>query len=166
MNQEYRLNVAVPSAYCLHNPDLACPLQHGHQHGVDDAQSGHEQGNRRHQAHAAEDQQVLKPLALEPAEKVTVAMDLTIKGVVRLPTEEDYKAGWGRMGDADVILPQQTAEELFLRAQDRAAGSFPRATVMMDREENVKEAARAIAGMGLGAPGGSRANRLHWWKAC
>lgn len=93
---------------------------------------------------------LLSPPA-EPADKVTFALDLTIKGVVRLPTEEDFKAGWGRMSDADVILPQKTAEGLFLRAQARPGGSFPHATVMMDREENVKEAARAIQGMGLGA---------------
>jgi putative ABC transport system permease protein len=101
-----------------------------------------------------QERDLLRPLVsppVRPADKETVALDLTIKGVVRLATEEDFKAGRGRMSDADVILPQKTAEELFLRAQDRPGGSFPRATITMEREEDVKEAARTIQGMGLEA---------------
>jgi len=104
-----------------------------------------------------QERDLLRPLlspqaAPEQADEVTVALDLTIKGVMRLPTEEDWKASWGRMNaDADVILPQKTAEELFLRGPGRAERSFPFATVMIDREENVKEAARAIQEMGLEA---------------
>jgi putative ABC transport system permease protein len=97
---------------------------------------------------------LLRPLlnpqtAPAPADGATAPLEVTIKGVVRLPTEEDWKAGWGRMSDADVTLPQKTAEELFLRAAGWAEASFPRATVTMDREEQVKEAVRAIREMGL-----------------
>jgi putative ABC transport system permease protein len=93
---------------------------------------------------------LLSPAAPEPAGEETVALGLTVKGVVRLPTEEDWKAGGEWMNpDADVILPQQTAEGLFLRWQDRAGASFPRATVTMDREANVQGATRAIQEMGL-----------------
>jgi putative ABC transport system permease protein len=90
------------------------------------------------------------PAASRPADEVTAAVDLPIKGVVRLPTEEDREEGWRRMSDADVFLPQKTAEELVLRESGRAEGNFPSATVTIDREENVKEAARAIQEMGLG----------------
>jgi putative ABC transport system permease protein len=104
----------------------------------------------------SQERDLLRPLlsppdAPGPADEVTAALDLTIKGVVRLPTQEDWKTGWGRTIDADAILPQKTAEELFLRAQGQAEGNFSQATVTIEREKDVKEAARAIRDMGLEA---------------
>jgi putative ABC transport system permease protein len=104
-----------------------------------------------------QERDLLRPLLSPPAEPgpaegATAALDLTITGVVRLSTEEDRMTGWGRMNvDADVILPQKTAEELFVRAQGRAGRGFLFATVTVDREENVKETARVIHEKGLEA---------------
>jgi putative ABC transport system permease protein len=106
---------------------------------------------------APQERDLLRPLLSpqsepEPPAEVTAALDLTIKGVVRLPTDEERQTDWWRMSpDTDVILPQKTAEDLFVSGQGRAGGSFPHALVTVDREENVKEAAGAIQGTGLEA---------------
>jgi putative ABC transport system permease protein len=90
------------------------------------------------------------PAAPDPAAEAGAALELTIKGVVRLPTAEELQAGRGRaVAGADVILSQKTAEELFLRGPGRAG--FYHASVTVGREEDVKGAVRAIREMGLEA---------------
>src|SRR5205823_7928546 len=90
------------------------------------------------------------PAAPDPAAEAGAAVELTIKGVVRLPTEADFQEGRGRaVAVADVLLPQKTAEELFLRGPGRAG--FYHASAAVGREDDVKGAVRASRVMGLEA---------------
>ncbi len=51
--------------------------------------------------------------------------------------------------EADVILPQQTGEGLFVRVARTAEYSFNRATIIVDSEENVRAVATQVFATGL-----------------
>jgi putative ABC transport system permease protein len=80
------------------------------------------------------------------------AEEVTIAGVLRLPTKEELTESWDRWNiDADIWLPQKTAEEMFFRQRLLAEGGVDRATVLVDREDNVRAVTRRIVDMGLRA---------------
>jgi putative ABC transport system permease protein len=78
-----------------------------------------------------------------------MAAEFVIKGVLRLPTPEDFQRG-EHPGDpyADLVLPQQTGQELYGR---RGGSNYGHVTVTVDREENVKDVAAKILAMGVQA---------------
>jgi putative ABC transport system permease protein len=90
------------------------------------------------------------PPRLKPGSEAVVAETFTIKGVLRTPTREEQSSGASYAeATADVILPQATAEELYLRVPQHREVGFLRATVTVDEEANVKEVARQITDLGL-----------------
>ena len=87
-----------------------------------------------------------------PPAEVTITEEFAIRGVIREFDEKDPSAplGLGRISrDADVFIPVGTAEALFAQAPPYAENGFDSATVLVDREENVKEVVRAIKALGL-----------------
>ncbi|MCE9530076.1 MAG: ABC transporter permease [Planctomycetes bacterium] len=78
--------------------------------------------------------------------------DLTIVGVIRAPMKND-PADDGFLDtplrDADLILPQKTAEALFLQLPKREENGFSRARVIVDHEDHLEPVVHAIKKMGL-----------------
>jgi putative ABC transport system permease protein len=89
------------------------------------------------------------PAPTTPGGEVVAAGEFTIKGVLRLPTPEEAQSAWDSGGDGDVVLPLKAGEDLVLRNPFRAERGFDRATLTVDREENVKEVAGAVRALGL-----------------
>src|SRR5262249_48633864 len=89
-----------------------------------------------------------------PGEQLVFAEEFTITGVVREWTEEEDKAGAGSgvfdwvARDTEVFLPLETAQELFGRGPRLLRAGFTRATVTVDREENVKGVTQRITALG------------------
>jgi putative ABC transport system permease protein len=79
------------------------------------------------------------------------AQEYTIRGVLQ-PAPEDRPGLWEPLNvDADVVLPVGTAEDVYFRVfTDREAGANA-ATVVVDRDENVRDVARRIEAMKLNA---------------
>jgi putative ABC transport system permease protein len=91
--------------------------------------------------------------ARPPVQSTVVAEEIPIVGVLRLPSdEESQNRPWEDVG-AQVVLPVQTAEELFFRVPVAGDRGLDSAAVYADREENVKEVLRATRAMGLSAYG-------------
>jgi putative ABC transport system permease protein len=75
--------------------------------------------------------------------------EFTIIGVVRLPTAEENKERWDPLrAYGDVIVPVQTATDLFFRVPGEKERSVDHATVFVDREENVKDVLKRIRELG------------------
>ncbi len=54
-------------------------------------------------------------------------------------------------GDADVLLPRQTAAELFFRQKERAALGVNEASILVDHEDNVRPVLEQVMAMKLNA---------------
>jgi putative ABC transport system permease protein len=86
----------------------------------------------------------------EPPAPTVLVEEFTIRGVVRMDTGDERMGFWDQQSaDADVILPARTAEEVFFRIPFHREDGFQRVTVTVDAEENVKEVAARIDGLGL-----------------
>ncbi len=94
----------------------------------------------------AQDRKVLgKALSgrLQAAEVYTE--EIVIAGVMRLPTQQEQAESWEWWkNEADVCLPQKTAEEIFFRQRHMAEAGVNHATVLVDREENVRAVVERI----------------------
>jgi putative ABC transport system permease protein len=102
----------------------------------------------------AQDRKALRQaLAGPPRQTLHVEVEeFTIAAVLRLPTDEERRQPWDRMvSDADVILPLQTAEEMFYRSFPQPEAGADHVTVLVDRDENVRAVAQHITDMGLSA---------------
>jgi putative ABC transport system permease protein len=89
------------------------------------------------------------PPRVQPGSEPIVSESFIIKGILRTAT---VKETWGATyaeARADVILPQLTAEELFLRVPQHRTQGFQRVTVTVDDEANVKEVTRQLGELGL-----------------
>jgi putative ABC transport system permease protein len=64
--------------------------------------------------------------------------ELTITGILRVSADEDQRTSW-QLTHADVVLPMGTAEDLFFRAPAQGERGVDRVTLLVDREENVKQ---------------------------
>jgi putative ABC transport system permease protein len=86
----------------------------------------------------------------EPPRQSTVAAEYVIKGVIRLPNVFDREAR-DNVGDpdADVILPQETGEQLYARDGRDADYTYGHATIVVDSEENVRDVAAQVFATGL-----------------
>jgi len=98
---------------------------------------------------------LLRKAVDEPAAGVETeyTADFPIVGVVRLPNDDDPKPVWDPfvIDSADVILPCQTATDLYFRGPGHAKGSLNQVVVFVDHEDHVKELFEHIKGMGLRA---------------
>jgi putative ABC transport system permease protein len=88
--------------------------------------------------------------AAPPRAAKDYATELTIAGVLRMPTATDRQVSWEVM-QADILLPLRTAEDLFFQAQIHAESGVDRATLVIDREENVKEVLAQVRNLELNA---------------
>jgi putative ABC transport system permease protein len=82
-----------------------------------------------------------------------ISAELTIAGVLRGPEKDDPQSGSlveRYRPEADVIVPAETAGNLFLQNPYHAENGIPAATVLVDDEEHVKEIADRVEAMGLG----------------
>ena len=72
--------------------------------------------------------------------------EVTVAGVFRMPSdkeEKDHRLSWQSM-HSDIVLPLRTAEDLFFRAPAQVERGLNHATLVVDREENVKEVAEQV----------------------
>jgi putative ABC transport system permease protein len=85
-----------------------------------------------------------------PSPPVHLAREYTIVGVLRLSQRGDPPPHgvWGSAG-GDVLLPNQTAEQLFARLPYTKEHGFDRVTVVVDGEEHVKEVTEVVSALGL-----------------
>jgi putative ABC transport system permease protein len=79
-----------------------------------------------------------------------IVAEFPIVGVVRLPTEEELKGpGDALRAAADVVLPVQTANDLYYRVPEQDERGFTQCIVIVDSEQNAKAVVDEIAAMGL-----------------
>jgi putative ABC transport system permease protein len=79
-----------------------------------------------------------------------VSETLTVRGVLRAPTpEETMRRGEWLYREADVFLPERTAERLFQRLPRSRASGYDTVIVLADQTENVKAVHQQIQAMGL-----------------
>ena len=82
-----------------------------------------------------------------------ISAELTIVGVFRGPEKDDPQGGSiveRYRPEADVLVPVDTAQELFLQNPSHAQSGIGAATVLVDDEEHVKEIADRVEALGLG----------------
>jgi putative ABC transport system permease protein len=85
--------------------------------------------------------------------EVILAEEFTVAGVLRCPEPQEQMVRpwhWPGALDDDLVLPLRTAERLYLRVPGSREQGFDRATVTVDREENVQEVTERVAALGLG----------------
>jgi putative ABC transport system permease protein len=81
-----------------------------------------------------------------------VSEAFTIVGVVRLATAEEQKLPWDPLRtSADLILPFQTASDLFFRLSGNSERGVDQAVVVVDDERNTKEVYQRISDLGMRA---------------
>ncbi len=89
-----------------------------------------------------------RPSGPAPPEQ-RVERALTIRGVLRAAESDNLRRGaWG-YANADVILPERTAEEVFLSLPPARARGFDYVVVEVERVEHVKEVLAALQELGL-----------------
>lgn len=78
-------------------------------------------------------------------------VELPIVGVIREPSEAERKERrwWEALGDGDVVLAYTTAAEFYFQDPDQRERGVQRATMFVDRVENVKQVFQQVADMGL-----------------
>ncbi|HMF19934.1 MAG TPA: FtsX-like permease family protein, partial [Gemmataceae bacterium] len=79
--------------------------------------------------------------------------EVTVAGVFRMPSDKEQqgrRSSWESM-HSDIILPLRMAEDLFFRAPGQGERSLNHATLVVDREENVKEVVKQVREMELDA---------------
>jgi putative ABC transport system permease protein len=76
--------------------------------------------------------------------------EFPIVGVVRLPTDEELNGPRDPLRvNSDILLPFQTASDLYFRSRRQVVVGLDQAVVFVDREENVKGVFEKIKGLGL-----------------
>jgi putative ABC transport system permease protein len=91
-----------------------------------------------------------QPTELSEEEKYVA--EYTIVGVIREPNEAEEKERrwWESLGGSgDVVLPYQTAAELYFRVPAQRDSGVQRATIFVDRVENVKGVFQKVGELGL-----------------
>jgi putative ABC transport system permease protein len=84
------------------------------------------------------------------AEPEVFTEEFTVVGVIRSPTEEELKGPWDPLSlDSDVLLPYQTAMEVYFRGPGPEERGVYQAVLLVDSEEYVKDVARRVAELGV-----------------
>jgi putative ABC transport system permease protein len=87
-----------------------------------------------------------------PEPRVDYAEEFTIVGVKRQANDEEQKLPWDQLNsDGDVVLPVGTAEELFFKQHEAAGTGTDYASLLVDREENVRDVLKQVSAMGVNA---------------
>ena len=84
-------------------------------------------------------------------EPAPVTLELNIVGIVRMMNDDEERTWDPLRAFADVLLPTGTAADLYLRLSktDRLGESLNGATVVVDRDENIKPVVEQITSFGL-----------------
>ena len=84
------------------------------------------------------------------AEPEVYTEEFTVVGVIRPSTDEEQKGPWDPFSvDGEVIMPYQTAMDLYFRGPGHDDQGVNRAVLLVDSEENVKDVAKQVSGLGL-----------------
>lgn len=75
--------------------------------------------------------------------------EFTIVGVVRAATRDEERQWWGTLQDGDVVLPFQTAADLFFKRHGQSRPGVDRAVLIVDREENVDHVLGKVRQLGF-----------------
>jgi putative ABC transport system permease protein len=112
--------------------------------------------------------EMLDQFALTGAEKVALkdafrvtppkaaevfSAEVTVAGIFRMALDKEQQGrrlSWESM-NSDIILPLRMAEDLFFRTPGQGERSLNHATLVVDREENVKEVVKQVREMELDA---------------
>jgi len=77
-------------------------------------------------------------------------LEFPIVGVIRRPTSEEQKGPWDPLRvDADVLMPFQTAGDVFFETADRSEQGASQAVLFVDSERNVREVVKQAEALGL-----------------
>jgi putative ABC transport system permease protein len=80
------------------------------------------------------------------------AKELTIAGVLRLPSDEERLLPWDPLrAEADALVPVQAASEMYFRLPGANERGADLAVVIVDREEHLKEVYQRVKELGLNA---------------
>jgi putative ABC transport system permease protein len=82
---------------------------------------------------------------------IVVAEEFEIVGVLRAPTTEEERQPWDYRFATDVVLPVQTASDLFFRVPSNLEQGVNDAVVRVDQEQYTKEVYERIKGLGWNA---------------
>ncbi len=78
--------------------------------------------------------------------------EIPVIGVIRDPTDEESKKGSGFRGnDSDLLLPYQTATDLYFKSPGHADQGVNSVVLLVDEEKNVKEVAKEAEEQGVDA---------------
>jgi putative ABC transport system permease protein len=85
------------------------------------------------------------------AEPEVFTEEFTVVGVTRNPTDEELKGPWDpfRVDDSDVLLPYQTAMDLYFRGPGHEKEGVSQAVLLVDTEQNVKDVVTRVKELGL-----------------
>jgi putative ABC transport system permease protein len=100
----------------------------------------------------AEEKEVLRKAVQgkPPRAPAVYAEEFTIVGVMRAQTAAEQLGPWDPLrADGDILLPQQTATDVFFRVYGHGAAGVNEAILIVDREENVKDVHEQVTAMGL-----------------
>jgi putative ABC transport system permease protein len=79
-----------------------------------------------------------------------VAVEYPIVGVVRLPTDEELKGPRDALrASTDIVLPVQTATDLYYRLPEQEERGFTQCIVIVDSEQYAKAVVEKISALGL-----------------
>jgi putative ABC transport system permease protein len=83
-------------------------------------------------------------------EPVVYTEEYPIVGVIRAPTDEEQKGPWDPLRvDAEVLLPYQTAVDLYFRESDTEKDGVNQVVLLVDSEQNVKDVVARVKELGL-----------------
>ncbi len=101
----------------------------------------------------ADESSILKKAIRQPsaaAVPIDAADDYQVVGIFRELTHEENKDAWSRFpADTDLILPRQTAVDLYFRDPARRKGGVHRAVLLIDDMRNVKEVVDRVEALDL-----------------
>jgi putative ABC transport system permease protein len=76
--------------------------------------------------------------------------EFTIAGVIRQPTDEEQKGPWDPLRvDSDVLLPYETALDVYFRAPGREEEGINLAVLLVNSEKDVKDVVARVNALGL-----------------
>ena len=85
-----------------------------------------------------------------PTEPKIQTEEIPVIGVARAATDEDRNGVWTMLNsEFDVLLPYATASDLYFRGEGHEAQGVNQVTLIVDKEDNVKDVVAEVAKLGL-----------------
>ena len=103
-------------------------------------------------------------------ESEPVTEEFTIVGIVRMMNNEEEQTWDPLARNADVILPTQTAADLYFHMPRMSSEGLARVIVVVDRDENIKPVVEQVRALGWGQLGAGICQstatdvRAHLWR--